>query len=163
MKTDTIIREVDSADYEALVCFLDDNNVPDIVRYFRPFPFSSETAYYIARKPHQDKYYIALLGNSRRIVGLSMLRGWDEGFSVPSFGVVVDHRFHGQGIGRRLLEYTLDEARKINCQRVRLSVYASNSVAVRLYESLGFREHTRQDVMIEQGQDVKIIMTKELK
>jgi ribosomal protein S18 acetylase RimI-like enzyme len=157
----TTIRDVRQDDYEVLDRFLDENNIPEIVRYFHPFPFTSETVQNIIYKAHLDKYYVALI--DKRIVGLSMLRGWDEGFSVPSFGIMVDHRFHGQGIGKRLLEYTLEEACKINCQRVRLSVYASNSVAVRLYESLGFHEYTRQDVMVEQEQDVKIIMIKELK
>lgn len=161
IKPDLVIREIGLVDCEALAHFLDDNNIPEIVRYFHPFPFSPETAQFIACNPHKDKYYLALLDN--QIMGLSMLRGWDEGFSVPSFGIVIDYRFHGQGIGKHLLEYTLEEARKINCESVRLSVYASNSVAVRLYESLGFHEDTRQDVMVEQEQDEKIIMIKELK
>lgn len=161
MKKVITFHEVRQVDYEALARFLNDNNILGIVRYFHPFLFSSETAQHIACQPHQDKYYIALLNN--QIVGLSMLRGWDEGFSVPSFGIMVDRRFHGQGIGKRLLEYTLEEAYKMNCERVRLSVYASNAGAIRLYESVGFREDSRQQVMVGQEHDEKIVMTKELK
>ncbi|MFZ5919810.1 MAG: GNAT family N-acetyltransferase [Chloroflexota bacterium] len=160
LRADITIRKVDLVDYENLVHFLADNNIPEIVRYFRPFPFTSETAQYIARQPHRDRYFVAILNH--QIVGLSMLRGWDEGFSIPSFGVMVDHRIHGKGIGKHLLEYTLDEACKLKCHRVRLSVYASNTVAIRLYEAMGFYEETRQAVMVGQEADEKIIMFKDL-
>jgi ribosomal protein S18 acetylase RimI-like enzyme len=162
MKADTVIREVRLEDYKALIRFFEDNNISEIVRYFHPFPFTSESARNIIYKKHQDKYYVALLGDDL-IVGLSMLRGWDEGFSIPSFGVMVDYRFHGQGIGQGLLEHALEDARKLGCQRVRLSVYSSNVVALRLYKSIGFYEDARQSVMVAQESDEKIIMIKDLK
>ena len=158
--TDVIIREVRLVDYDALARFFEGNDIPRIVQHFHPFPLTSETANNIARTSHLDHYYVALLDD--RIVGLSMLRGWDEGFSVPSFGIVVDQHFHGRGFGKRMLEHALEEARRLGCQYVMLSVYASNGAALQLYQSMGFREDTREPVMVAQKPDEKIVMLKGL-
>ena len=91
---------------------------------------------------------------------MSMLRGFDEGFEVPSFGIFVDHRHHGQGIGRRLTAWTVEEARRRGYPSVRLSVYASNARALGLYRSLGFEEQQRDLVTQAGGEDQKILMTK---
>jgi ribosomal protein S18 acetylase RimI-like enzyme len=47
--------------------------------------------------------------------------------------------FRGHGIGRRLLEATLDAARHRGLERVELVVRVSNVAAVRLYERAGFK------------------------
>lgn len=51
-------------------------------------------------------------------------------------GCVPTHR--GQGIGGRLLEATLDHARRFGLEKVELHVYTSNTAAIRLYERFGF-------------------------
>ena len=53
-------------------------------------------------------------------------------------GVLKDHR--GQGIGERLLEATIDGARRFGLQKIELSVYSSNEPAIALYRKLGFVE-----------------------
>lgn len=159
MKQDITTRQIMPADYDNLACFFVVNNIPEIVRYFHPFPFTSEIAQFIACQPHQDKYYVAILDD--QIVGLSMLRGWDEGFSTPSFGIMVGYQLHGRGIGKRLLEYTLDQAGKLHCQHVRLTVYASNTSAVHLYQSVGFYEVSRTPVIVGDEADEKLIMLKD--
>jgi len=160
IKTDMLIRKVGLADYEILIRFLDDNNISEIVRYFHPFPFTSETARNIIYKTKQDKYYVALFDD--RIVGLSMLRGWDEGFDIPSFGVLVDRSFHNQGIGMKLTQFSLTEAKNLGCKKIRLSVYASNVNALHIYSSLGFKEKSCTVIIVNGKPDTKIIMVKEL-
>lgn len=159
MNMNIIIREVRRGDYDDLVRFLAENNMSEITRYFHPFPLTPETAHFIACQLHQDKYYAAFLDN--QIVGLSMLRGWDEGFETPSFGIMVDRQMYGKGIGRRLLEYTLEQADKLHCERVRLTVYASNANAIHLYQDVGFYEVSRTSVMIGDKIDEKIVMFKD--
>jgi [ribosomal protein S18]-alanine N-acetyltransferase len=155
------IRPVEYADYEALAVFFENNNRPEVTRYFHPFPLNAQTAYKIACTPHLDYYYVAII--SSRIVGLFMLRGWDDGFEIPSFGIVVDYRQRGFGLGRKLTEFAIREARKMGCHKIRLSTYASNVNSVRLYMSLGFAEVSRESVLMNEEQDVKIVMTKDLK
>jgi ribosomal protein S18 acetylase RimI-like enzyme len=60
----------------------------------------------------------------------------DEGVPELSFAIEADHR--GLGIGRRLLEALIAEARERRLPGVSLSVEDGNTRAWRLYESAGF-------------------------
>ncbi len=54
-------------------------------------------------------------------------------------------RFHGSGVGQRLMTTALAEARARGARRVTLGVYAGNARALRFYERNGFRQiGTRQ-------------------
>ncbi len=89
-----------------------------------------------------------------------MLRGWDEGFAVPSFGIVIDNDWRGRGVGSGLTDFTLDEARSLGSPGVRLSVYSSHLSAVRLYAERGFVETRRETVQTPFGEDAIIVMSK---
>lgn len=155
-----VIRKVEPADYEDLARFFEENNVHEITRQFHPFPLNEETAHRIACTNHLDRYYVALFRD--QVVGLCMLRGWDEGYSIPSFGILVDRHFQNHGLGTKMTEFAITEARKPGCRQVRLSVYASNEVALRLYTSLGFIESERKSVLVMGQPDERIIMLKDL-
>ncbi|MBA3321642.1 MAG: GNAT family N-acetyltransferase [Pyrinomonadaceae bacterium] len=152
--------EVGSSHGESLAELLKENNVPAVTRTFNPFPMSAETALKIAHLPRRDRYYGASLEG--KMIGLSMLRGWDEGYSVPSFGIIVDHRFHNLGVGSRMLDFTIEQARVLGCSRVRLTVYSSNSPAVRLYKTRGFVECARENVVLMSKPDERVEMILEL-
>ena len=64
----------------------------------------------------QDDYYVAARGED--LLGFSMLRGFDEGYEIPSFGIFVDHESHGQGIGRR--SDCVDDRAGPSCEAARL-------------------------------------------
>jgi len=154
------IRQIQDTDYEALADFLEENNKPEITRHFHPFPLTSQTAHQIACAMHLDRYYIGILKG--RIVALCMLRGWDEGFDIPSFGIIVDYRHQGLGLSSQMTEFAIAQARELECPSIRLSVYASNIRALGIYKSLGFKETSRERVIVEAEQDTRIIMIKDL-
>ena len=58
--------------------------------------------------------------------------------------IVVVPRAQRTGVGKRLLEALLEEARKTHSESVFLEVRESNLAARRLYESLGFRATGRR-------------------
>ncbi len=154
------VRPVSKADYSMLSRFLDDNNLPQVTRYFHPFPLTAETAYRIACTDHLDRYYIALARG--QLVGLCMLRGWDEGFEIPSIGILVDHRRQRLEVGRIMTRFAISEASRLECPVLRLTVHASNKPAVRLYRSLGFIE-TSSTLTATAGQpDTKVVMLKDM-
>ncbi len=155
-----VIRLVKTTDYEPLVHFFENNVTPEVLRHFHPFPLSSDSARRIALTTHRDRYYVAVI-NSGEIAGLCMLRGWDEGYESPSFGVIVDQKYQKQGLGRSMTEFAIAEARRLNVERVRLSVNESNTHAKRLYESLGFKEISRESIIAGES-EIKIVMVKEL-
>jgi glycosyltransferase involved in cell wall biosynthesis/RimJ/RimL family protein N-acetyltransferase len=155
-----LLREIECGDSGSLARFFVRNNVPEVVRGFDPFPLTEETAARIASGSSRDRFYGGFLGD--RIVAFSMLRGWDEGYDVPSFGIAVDVDFHGAGIGTRLTAWTLDQARRLGCERIRLSVYGENETARRIYERLGFAEVERETVEHQGRMDDRIVMIKDL-
>lgn len=157
--TKVAIRPVSKADYPMLSRLLEDNNLPQVTRYFHPFPLTAETAYRIACTDHLDRYYVAIVDG--QFAGLCMLRGWDEGFEVPSLGILVDHRRRRLDVGRIMTRFAISEASRLECPVLRLTVHSSNRPAVRLYRSLGFREVDSSQAEVMGQPDTKIIMLKD--
>ena len=154
-------RLINTEDFKTLVHFFEQNNKHEITRQFTAFPLTSDTAYKIACTDHMDRYYFACW--HEHTIALLMLRGWDQGFEIPSFGILVDHHYRGFGLGRQITEFGISEARNLGCQSIRLSVYASNVHAVRLYLFLGFQEIIRESCICAGERDEKIIMLKNLR
>jgi ribosomal protein S18 acetylase RimI-like enzyme len=127
---------------------------------FDPFPLTAASARRIALGERSDLYF----GAQRRdeLIGMAMLRGWDEGYEVPSFGIMIDRAYRGRSVGRRLTELTLEQARAHGCRQVRLSVYASNAAGRRLYERLGFAEVKRTPVKVAARDEERIVMMLDL-
>ena len=57
---------------------------------------------------------------------------------IGGLGMGILKDFRGQGIGKRLLQATIDEARRISLEKIELSVYSSNEAAIALYRKAGF-------------------------
>lgn len=60
------------------------------------------------------------------------------------FDVEVDEPARGRGHGRGLMEATVSEARRLGCTSIGLNVFGGNDVAIRLYQSMGFRTRAMQ-------------------
>lgn len=56
------------------------------------------------------------------------------------FNVCVRPELQGRGLARRMLDHLLERARRVQTQTVFLEVRASNTAALRLYQSAGFCE-----------------------
>ena len=105
--------------------------------FFRPHPFTAEEARRVANHSGRDVY--GLLEDGRSPVAYGMLRGWDEGYSMPSLGIAVRTSAQGRGYGRRMLGHLHDEARRRGAQKIRLRVHPDNVPARRLYESFDYQ------------------------
>jgi RimJ/RimL family protein N-acetyltransferase len=46
--------------------------------------------------------------------------------------------YRGRGLGRELAVATIERAKRMGMERIELEVFASNTLAIRLYERLGF-------------------------
>ncbi len=145
---------------DALVDLFVRNAVPTLTDNFDPFPLIPSEAKRIAHEPGGNAYYIAF--SDGLAVAFSMLRGFDQGYEVPSFGIFVDQDHHGLGIGRKLTAWTIEQARLRGCPAVRLSVYSTNTAAKRLYESLGFSEQAREPIERAGRTEEKVVMTLDL-
>lgn len=69
---------------------------------------------------------------------------------VGELGIIVDARFRGQGCGTALIRRALEIARS-RFELVRLTVFATNSRAKRLYERIGFTPTGRLPSAVHRG------------
>lgn len=133
------IRPLEPHDAEALgELFAELREDPNSI-HFHPHPFTPEHAGRIAVRTgiKEDQYFGAFLHGV--LIGYGMLRGWDEGYVVPSFGVAVRIGNRGSGVGRRLLRHAISVARGRRAPRVMLKVHPANADAKHLYETEGFQ------------------------
>lgn len=106
------------------------------VAYFHPHPFDEATAEAICGRTGRDEYFAVF--EAGEVVGYGMLRGWDEGYDVPAFGVCVRGDQRGRGLGHALLGFAIERARAAGAPSVMLKVFDDNLPARALYESFGF-------------------------
>jgi len=50
----------------------------------------------------------------------------------------VHQDFRGRGLGQRLIDRTIADAKQKGLERIELEVFASNTPAIKLYEKVGF-------------------------
>lgn len=105
-------------------------------QHFHPHPFTEEEAQRCCAHTGKDFYGIAFWGHN--IVGYGMLRGWDEGYAVPSLGIYLVPEMRGKGLSKPFMLLLHAEVANRGAGSVRLTVYASNKTALGLYRSLGY-------------------------
>ena len=118
--------------------------------YFRPHDLTAEQATRISKHDGRDVYLMGFAGE--RAVAYGMLRGWDEGYSVPSLGIGVRQDALRSGYGRAMMLALHDAARQRGATQVRLRVHPANTAARALYGSLGYR-----DVGTERGETLMLL------
>lgn len=104
---------------------------------FRPHPFDAPTAARLARHAGRDAYLVAEAGGT--LVAYGMLRGWDDGYSIPSLGIYLSPQVRGTGAVEPLMHDLHRFAAQAGATQVRLTVDAWNERAIRLYRRLGYR------------------------
>jgi [ribosomal protein S18]-alanine N-acetyltransferase len=104
--------------------------------FFHPHPLTAQHAVERGAYLGKDLYY--LLVDGQEALGYGMLRGWDEGFKIPSLGIAIDPGARHLGLGRLLMAFLHGAARRRGAHRVRLRVSGNNIGAVALYRSLGY-------------------------
>ncbi|MFH8926566.1 GNAT family N-acetyltransferase [Streptomyces pristinaespiralis] len=138
--TDIVIRSAVADDIPAIVAMLADDPLgatresPDDMEPYR-------TAYERLRSdPNQ---FLMVAERDGTVVGtlqLTVVPGLSRRGSTRSIieGVRVHGSERGQGLGRQLIEWAIEESRKQGCQLVQLTSDAARPDAHRFYEQLGF-------------------------
>jgi GNAT superfamily N-acetyltransferase len=113
----------------------------DYVKYFSPFIFEIDTISKLILNADKDQIYGVELndGISTRIIGFYMLRGLDEGYIDPMYGVFISEQFSSMGIAKLTLSHAEVFCKMNNFHRLLLKVYIKNEKAKNLYSFLGFK------------------------
>jgi ribosomal protein S18 acetylase RimI-like enzyme len=121
----------------ALARFFDELRANGDEVFFHPHPLTLEEAELRAGCEGSDVYLAAV--DDAGVIGYGMLRGWDEGYQIPSVGIAISPRLRGSGLARRLMEQLHAIAWDRGAERVRLTVARENQTARQLFESLGYK------------------------
>ncbi len=104
--------------------------------FFHPHPFTSQESERICHYTGKDLYYAIALKS--RILAYGMLRGWDEGYPIPSLGIIVRKEVRGKGLGKLLILHLHAAALFRGSKKIRLKVYKGNIIAKHMYETLNY-------------------------
>jgi len=120
----------------ALARFLDDLAATGDAVFFHPHEANLETLRAIAEHPGKD-VYLLFLGDGE-VLAYGLLRGWNEGYAIPSLGIAVHPRARAGGLGHLMMEYLETTARRRDAPAVRLRVHKDNEHAVAMYQRRGY-------------------------
>ncbi len=104
--------------------------------YFHPHPLTTSEAENITMYTGNDLYFVQHI--DAKICGYGILRGWDEGFLVPSLGIAIHPKYRGKGLGLKFMEFLHEQAKNKGAHKVRLTVTKSNVSAIKMYQKIGY-------------------------
>ena len=105
-------------------------------QYFIPFTFEIETISGILSKAIKDQFYGIYV--DKNLVGFYMLRGFDDGFEIPSYGAWIAKKFSSKGISKLTLHHAITFCKTNNIKKLMLKVHPDNLIAKKIYEDFGF-------------------------
>ena len=141
-----VIRELTAADAPAVSKIEEETfSMPWSVQDFLEMVEADYAYYYVAEAEGE----IAGCCGIRNIVGEGEITN-----------VVVAQKYRGQGIGRALMEYMLKEAPSHGIGDCTREVRVSNTPAIKLYESLGFKGEGIRPRFYEKPVEDALIMWK---
>jgi ribosomal protein S18 acetylase RimI-like enzyme len=110
---------------------------------FAPHPFTATHLHALCNSQRKDLHYVVVMADD--VVGYGLLRGWDEGYAIPSLGIAIHPRWRRAGLGTALMHFLHVAARAVSATSVRLRFHPSNRSAQALYERVGYRFEPQPD------------------
>jgi L-phenylalanine/L-methionine N-acetyltransferase len=151
MRTSTTIRPQEPADWQEVSALL---AMPKVVWGTSQMPYAAHENRRKWLEPAQDNATRLLAVRDGKIVGSGgLFCQANRRAHVASLGLCVHDDFHGQGVGRLLMNTLIDAADNwLNLRRLELMVDADNEAAIHLYKTSGFEiEGTKRDYVFRGG------------
>lgn len=140
------VREAHPEDGSVLVDLLNRVGSEEIYIADERAQLTAEQESALIEQRNPDLQCILVAERQGEVAGsLEMIRGaMQKNRHTAIFGMALFASFRGRGIGRGLLQSAEDWALSVGVEKVSLSVFATNRQAIRLYQSLGYREEGRR-------------------
>lgn len=137
------------------------DDLPEVMRIERAafrYPWSE----LMLRSEMAHEWAHLLIAESEKGAGRSAMLGfivfWIICGELHVLNVAVDPTAQGQGVGRGLMDAAMDRARRAEVTYATLEVRRTNRVAIRLYESFGFRTTAiRPKYYVENDEDALVM------
>lgn len=142
------LKKITNSDIEPLsrIFFGQEN---EYLEFFLPFKNKEELEELIS-KARKDIFY--LITHKKDIVGYISLRGLDDGYSNPRFGIFISEKYSNKGYGysasKEVIKIVADSG---NYSFIDLKVDPRNIRAINLYKKIGFEVHStdgEENIMI---------------
>ena len=114
------------------------NSDPKYYQYFTAFEANQEIISGFLTKAKRDQYLGFFIHGI--LVGFFMLRGLDEGFKIPSYGVFISEKYQSFGLGRLSVLYALTFCKMNQIEKLMLKVHPLNIHSLKIYREYGFVE-----------------------
>lgn len=114
------------------------NAPPSYSQYFTPFSFDVETLTDLLTKKRLDLYFAIV--QCKSVAGFYMLRGFDQGYAIPAYGVWIAPAFSGCGLALMTLNHAVVTCQAVGCREIMLKVHPNNLHAKAIYEKYGFKQ-----------------------
>lgn len=105
-------------------------------KYFIPFEFDFDSVSAAINKANKDMFYGIYIDST--LVGFYMLRGWDAGYDIPSYGVWIAENISSKGLSKLTLHHAISICKINNIKKLMLKVHPDNLIAKKIYEEFGF-------------------------
>jgi len=104
--------------------------------FFGPHEYSYEGLLKeIISKPND--YYVFLMDEDK-IISYGFLRGWSEGYDIPSLGIIIDINHRGKKLSNIMMEHLHQISIDKGAKKIRLRVNKQNYKAISLYNKLDY-------------------------
>ena len=71
-----------------------------------------------------------------------MLRGFDEGYEIPSYGVWISKKYSAMGLSKLTLQHAVSICKINGIKKLLLKVHPENKRAKMIYENFGFTKES---------------------
>jgi len=130
------IRMVYSGCEKLLLSFFQEIKETGDDKFFHPHLFTEEQIDRIVNHCGKDLYYVMIDGGA--IIGYAMLRGWEEGYEIPSLSIIIDKACRENGFGKLFMSFLHSAAKRKGAKKIRLKVHKDNTHTYFFYRNMGY-------------------------
>lgn len=134
------MKNITIKELDATTCRLILQNIrredPNYLAYFTPFNWNTNDFFDNVMSSIKDQYFGIFIDEMP--IGFYMLRGFDQGFKIPSYGIWISSKYSNLGFAQLALNHAHCFCKLNKVQSIILKVHSENTFAKLIYEKHGY-------------------------